>query len=323
MPPRQLRVVVRVASGPRRGFGHAVRALRVAGALRASVWICPDGPMPGALAPARHVTLLSEGVRALDQVRPDLLLLDTPVVADGRRWLAAARRRGIPVASIHDRGIAPLASDVAIDGSLAARGGIAGARRSLIGPRFMVMDSQVRGRGRSAVDERLVVIALGGGPRIGLARRLAHRIVELSPEARVVIAAGFAVLRHGSAPSRHGVEWLGPQASLATVLGRSAVAVVAGGVTLYEAAALGVPTVAVPIVEAQRATVRAFGMAGAAIVPEVTMRVDADAVARAVTRLLNNRRLGGRIGRRGRQLVDGRGTERVVRALCALAGRGR
>jgi len=311
--------VLRVASGLRRGFGHAVRALRLADALRGSVWISIDGPMP-AIAAVGHVQILPGGVRALDVVRPALLVLDTPVVADGQRWLKAARRRGIAVASIHDRGIAPLSSDLAIDGSLAARGAINGARRTLVGPRFMVIDPRAVARPKPIVDNRLVVVALGGGPHVRLARQLGEEILRSVPRARVVIAAGFAATGARSTVSTSRLEWLGPRDSLAAVLGTAAAAVVAGGVTLYEAAALGVPTVAVPIVAAQRPTVRAFARAGAALAPGRAGCIDAKAVAAAVGRLLVDRPYATRIARRGRQLVDRQGARRVARALHTLAG---
>ena len=316
------RILLRVASGPRRGFGHVVRALRLADQLTGSVWISCDGPMPP-LSRAPHVQLATGGIRTLDTVRPDLLVLDTPVAADGQRWLTAARRRGLAVASIHDRGIAPLPSDLAIDGSLASRGGISGARRTLVGPRFMVIDPRVASGPHASVDALLVVIALGGGPRVGLAQALAEQIVRLTPRARVVVAAGFVA--GGAVPSAatSSIQWLGPRESLVDVLSQAAVAVVAGGVTLYEAAALGVPTVAVPIVAAQRPTVRAFARAGATITPRSSESIDPGAIAAAVRRLMVDRTHARRLAARGRQLVDGRGTERVVRALHALAGAAR
>ena len=273
-----------------------------------------------AIAAVRRVQVLPGGVRALDVVQPTLLVLDTPVAADGQRWLKAARRRGIAVASIHDRGIAPLSSDLAIDGSLAARGPISGARRSLVGPRFMVIDSRRVARPKPVDDNCLVVIALGGGPRVRLARQLGDEILRRVPRARVVIAAGFAAKRARSTAPGSRLEWLGPRDSLAAVLGTAAAAVVAGGVTLYEAAALGVPTVAVPIVAAQWPTVRAFARAGAALAPGRAGSIDVKAVAAAVRRLLVDRPYATSIARRGRQLVDGQGARRVARALHTLAG---
>src|SRR5690606_5029590 len=121
----------------------------------------------------------------------DLLVLDTPVARDAARWVRAARRRGVPVASIHDAGIAPASSDLAIDGSLAACRAIDGARRTLLGPRFMVLDPAIA-RTRSDRRDDRVVIALGGGPRTGLARSSARALRKECPALRVPVAAGFA-----------------------------------------------------------------------------------------------------------------------------------
>ena len=61
--------------------------------------------------------------RATPSCTPDLALLviDDPSRAAATPWLRAARRAGVPVVSLHDVGIAPLASDLAVDGSLGAR----------------------------------------------------------------------------------------------------------------------------------------------------------------------------------------------------------
>src|SRR5690606_17463728 len=106
----------------------------------------------------------------------------------------------------------------------------------------------------------------------------------------------------------------------APVLARASVAVVAGGVTLYEAAALGVPVVAVPVVAGQRPAVAAFDRAGAAVAASPG---SPRAIARAAVVLLRDPSRAGQLGRRGRRLVDGRGAERVASALMRLAGSGR
>ena len=116
-------VVFRVAASPRIGFGHLVRAIHLASALgvppRVSIrgTVDADGDSP----PSRR---RRAAARSRDAVRaPDLALLviDDPSRAAATPWLRAARRAGVPVASLHDVGIAPLASDLAIDGSLGAR----------------------------------------------------------------------------------------------------------------------------------------------------------------------------------------------------------
>jgi hypothetical protein len=92
---RRLTVLFRVAAGPRLGFGHLVRAERLAAALDADVWLSVRG-VRHFTPPAPRVRLTRESVRSLEIIRPGLLVLDTPVARDAWRWLRAARRLDIP-----------------------------------------------------------------------------------------------------------------------------------------------------------------------------------------------------------------------------------
>lgn len=252
------------------------------------------------------------GSRLVSTMAPDLVVLDTPVAADAARWLRASRRAGVPVASIHDRGIAPVASDLAVDGSLAGPSVIAGAARTLRGPRYMVVDPGVEGRRRRSVDARpSVLVAFGGGTRASLARRVARAVLHRWPRATVRIAGGFAPTSPRPVPA--GIEWLGPQPSLVPLLASASAAIVAGGVTLYEAVALGVPVVAVPVVPAQRPTVRAFERAGLALSGSSALKAGASAV-----RLLSRPALAHAMTRKGPSVVDGLGARRVALALESL-----
>jgi spore coat polysaccharide biosynthesis predicted glycosyltransferase SpsG len=157
------------------------------------------------------------------------------------------------------------------------------------------------------------VIALGGGSRVNLARRIGLELRRRCPGVHVVVAAGFG----GATGVSDGLTWIGPRRSLAPVLAAAEVAIVAGGITLYEAAALGVPAVAVAIVPAQRATVNAFARAEAALA--VTSQGRADAIAAKAALLLRDRAHASALAGRARRLVDGRGTARVANVLRRLA----
>jgi hypothetical protein len=179
-----------------------------------------------------------------------------------------------------------------------------------------------------------VLVALGGGPRRAMALALARAIRSACPDVAVRVAAGHAPNR--VRPAVAGVTWLGPQRGLADELACASVAVVGGGVTLYEACRAGTPTVAVAVVRAQRPTIRAFVSAGAALdggpassrtvslassrtVPLTASLASSEAVAsRLVDRLMSDPALYRRIGMAGRSLIDGRGAERVTRALMTL-----
>jgi UDP-2,4-diacetamido-2,4,6-trideoxy-beta-L-altropyranose hydrolase len=322
----RLRILFRVAAGPRVGFGHLIRATRLAETFDARAWISVRGG-PTIPTPSRTLKRVTGGVAQMDRLRPDVLILDTPVQSDARRWVAAARSRNIPIVSVHDRGIAPVASDLAIDGSVAARRPIQGAARTLIGARYAVIDRRVtnsQAAGRKGQSH--ILVALGGGTRARVAARLSAAIAARLPQTHVVVAGGFLSRTRTIAAN---VEWLGPQDGLGHLFATSHVAVVAGGLTLYESSAARVPVVPVAVVPAQVPAIRAFANYGAALDPQVTLRgrhIDAsavDRVVRAVALLASNPHRRSDLSRAGRRLVDGRGAARVAGQVLRVIARHR
>jgi len=157
---------------------------------------------------------------------------------------------------------------------------------------------------------------------------IAARVVEQQPAAEVRLAGGWTLrsVRTGLPPR---TAWLSSSAVLHRELRTCEVAVVAGGMTLYEAVAVGTPAVAVSIVPAQRPAVRAFSRVGATLdgglarATPTAIRRSARHVAGLVARLLCEAPLRTRIALKGPRLVDGRGAARVASALVELANQAR
>lgn len=293
------------------------------------------------------------------RVAPHVVIVDDPIASDARRWMACARRAGCRVVTVHDLALGACEGDLVVDGSIAggarARGGrrqpalgrlaaavtMAGSppRTFLTGPRFALLDpvfASPVGAMRHARAPR-VLIALGGGPRARLGHAIATAVGREVPWTSIRIAGGFAVprrpqrapagaLRHtGFTPvrdqvsDRHRIVWTGPLDGLAAELAACDVAVVGGGVSLYEACARGVAAVGVPVVVPQRPTVRRFVTAGAAL-GDAGGAPDAERIARDVVTLLREPALRAAVGMRGRTLVDGGGARRVAEAIRELAG---
>ena len=61
--------------------------------------------------------LLDEGTRVLSAIEPDVVVIDDPIAKDAKRWMAAARRVGALVVTVHDLGIGARGADLVIDGS--------------------------------------------------------------------------------------------------------------------------------------------------------------------------------------------------------------
>jgi spore coat polysaccharide biosynthesis predicted glycosyltransferase SpsG len=254
--------------------------------------------------------------RLLRSLAPDVLVVDDPVTSDARRWMAAGRRAGCLVVSVHDLGLGCLDADLVIDGSITMN---ARARRgmTLAGPRFALLDPALVDEDESR-DPYSVLVALGGGPRAELAVDIAEAVVEAVPQATVRVAGGFV-----STPARvrQQITWVGPARSLHQEMARASVAVVGGGVSLYEACALGTPAVGVPVVPAQRPTVAAFVARGAAM-GATRGPVSAKHVAEECVSLLSDATMRRHLARMGRRLIDGRGAFRAAVVVARLASGG-
>ena len=342
-----LRILFRAPAGPRRGYGHLVRCRSLARALGVRPLVAlrgGRGVAETAVALGCDVITASAS-KVLRGFAPDVLIVDDPIAADARRWMREARRVGCLVVSIHDLGLGCLDADLVIDGSITknarARNGL-----TLAGPKYAVLDpalhDEVRSKRLQAVysdcerDPFEVLVALGGGPRAELANDIAEAIVEVSPHARVRIAGGFngppeggprfeggphVGFDVGAAFRRPSIEWIGPSRNLHVEMARASVAVVGGGISLYEACAHGVAAVAVPVVAAQRPTVAAFVERGVA--RGVTRRpVSPKSVAAECVELLTDEALRRHMARMGQRLIDGRGAFRAAAAVSRLARSG-
>jgi spore coat polysaccharide biosynthesis predicted glycosyltransferase SpsG len=334
MPRRSIhktpRCVFRFAAGPRIGFGHLMRARALAACLDVDVAVSVRGGQAAREA-ARMIGPIVDGAEALRSA--DVLILDDPSPAQGRRWVARARRAGIRSVSVHDDARTH-AADLVICGSLGTPRP-ATAAALLHGTRFYLLDRQIAGlrAGRGRVPAAFaalpahpmprprILVALGGGQHVRrIAQPLVNAIVRRRPDVEVIVAAGFS----GRArPPLDGAVWLSSRSGLAQALAASDVAVVAGGVTLYEACALGVPSVGLAVVPGQRHAIRACSKAGALLdAGDISSQPRALAAAAAgVSRLLGDRALRTRTSAAARRLVDGQGAERVARHVHALLGR--
>jgi len=314
MRPASPSVIFAVAAGPSIGFGHLVRAGHLVRQLEASpVLALRGGHAAVETALSMGWTVLRGQPAALAATLPDLIVVDDPSAVETRRWIRAARRYGVPVATIHDGAGRALRPDLRVDGSFMAFGAqVSGKRSTCLGPAFAILDPRL-GDAPSAVRRPdTVLIALGGGRHVRIhGVRVAQTLRRLAPSVAITLAPGFADA--GTLPALpDGCCWMATPAGLADALARTSVAIVAGGVTLYECCATGTPAVALPVVAAQRRTVAAASRRGVAVAATVT------SAALQAYSLLSRPLTAAAYGRRGRRLVDGAGVRRVAEALRRL-----
>lgn len=318
-----LSVLFRAAAGPRLGFGHLIRCRSLARALGVSPRVSLRATARTRVAVERlGVAIVVPGDLASLRVhRPHVLVVDDPSRDHAQAWVDGARRHGIPVATIHDLGLGYVRSDVGIDGSLRSHRRLHSRFGDLRGPAYMLLDPGIVGwreRRSASVEPNRILLALGGGSHVfALAGRLAEAIAEKWPSARLHVAAGFAPLTH--LPTLPHGKWVTAHHGLGEELARAEVAVLAGGVTLAEACAVGTPAVALALTPAQGLTIRAVADAGA-IIDGGSAGLDRAPrrVAAHVAYLMRDARARRRLHTAGRSLIDGRGAFRVADRLRAL-----
>ena len=197
-------------------------------------------------------------------------------------------------------------------------------RQLLLGPRFALVRDEVTGlrarRGVPSSPTRIVVSMGGTDPAELTLPSLQTLIDETDLEIDVTLGLDNAnadscrafVAEHG-----HRINEVEPE-DLPTALAGGDLALLAAGGTLWEAAALGVPTVALVVADNQFASASAAADQGVLILHDARNGFIRAAVARAVTTLASDRERRRQMARAGRVMIDGKGRTRVVRAMEAL-----
>ena len=166
-----------------------------------------------------------------------------------------------------------------------------------------------------------VLVTAGGSDPQGLLPEVLAVLGLLPGEFAVTAVVGPFVEDRGGIEravhaSRRSVQLAHAPASLAGLMQEADLAVSGGGQTLYELAAMGVPTVAVEVAGNQAPSLAALAAQG--VVHCAGRATDPDlrgALAQAVAELLEDHHRREAMSAAGRRLVDGRGAQRVANAV--------
>jgi spore coat polysaccharide biosynthesis predicted glycosyltransferase SpsG len=317
---------IRTAAGPDIGFGHLRRCIVLAGLLSdctLSLFLLDPENCHGrdliVAAGCEYVVLnIEEAWNLLPD--PVAVLVDTRLEKGLDLLITTAREKSIPVISIHDLGLNPLPSDIAIDGSVAP--GPAGASRaSFKGPEYMVLDpvyAELHDKGKQIGNTvRKIFINLGGGdsrkffPVIMEGLRLCKRDFDVTG------VRGFTSWGQESFETRDwgALHFRWESQTPETALWAADLAITAGGLSGYEALCTGTPLLVLSYDDYQQMTARAFSRKGACIDLGLGEHLTPDRLAAQLALIDGNEELRRRISRQGKEIVDGRGAERVAQLI--------
>ncbi len=336
--PRQPTIVLRADAGPSIGYGHLVRTLALENALsaRGARCVLVTRPPPGGFVlavPSDRLDLPSDLPDSEEGpflrrtvVRADWLVADLFGVDSDRLSCLSGPWR---LAAIDDEGVDLAGVDLVVCPSVGVtpRSAVARAPNTLAGAAHLLLRAPFAHPPARSIEAeiRSVVVCLGGGDSHRIVRKLVGELARTLPPSVTclsVIASGVESAdltqpRSGSLRVRHGLD----ATELASEMRRADLGVFAAGTLLYEAAALGLPSVWIGLNAAQAREAHTMERLGAGVYAGDADRLDETRLAASFTRLesVEARRMA---AKRAQVVVDGRGCERVAAHLLANVAQG-
>jgi UDP-2,4-diacetamido-2,4,6-trideoxy-beta-L-altropyranose hydrolase len=269
---------------------------------------------------------------ALHETSTDWLVTDHYAI--DARWQRRTRAVAKRILAIDDLADRDLDCDLLLDQNfhpfMAMRyeGHLPPHCRGLFGPRFALLRPEFRAarvtdHAPAARDPRVLVF-FGGVDAADYTSMAVDALTELQQEgirvdADVVIGAGHARLDAiRDACSRHGFSLHVQTLRMPELMARADVGVGAGGSATWERCCVGLPSLVIAVADNQRELVRDAALEGLVSAPDVA-HGDAQGLAMQLRALLGNSLLRASMRKRGRELVDGNGAARVLRAMGVTA----
>jgi UDP-2,4-diacetamido-2,4,6-trideoxy-beta-L-altropyranose hydrolase len=201
--------------------------------------------------------------------------------------------------------------------------------RLLLGPRFALLREEFRlWSARPATvpaRARRVVVTFGGSDPDNLSERALAGLARVKGPLEVGLIVGAAnphrpALEAAAKRCPHPVDVLVDARDMARQLAGADLAVAAAGVTALELAGVGTPHVAIVLADNQLPGAVALARERTIVNLGWHADVTPEAIGAAVAALADDAERRAEMSRRGRELVDGRGAERVLAAMGLIAG---
>ncbi|MCC6808847.1 MAG: hypothetical protein IT381_15580 [Deltaproteobacteria bacterium] len=314
-----MRVSIRTTAGRDIGYGHLRRCRTLADALEkhahAEVTFLVAGRAPvGFVGDVQSVS--AEGLHDLTRREADLMVIDDYAIAEDEIAILRARVSAT-IAVIDDLAQRRLAAaDVVINPSAGIAEQAYGARTRLVGPAYALLRApfiDLPARRVNAGVARVLVTLGGADPRDETAGVLGV-VLDAIPDAAIDVLLG-PLFGAANVTAIEEIAHLHPRVSLhrtadvADLMLAADLAVAAGGQTVFELAATGLPALALAVAENQRNNIASLSALGTlSETTRASLAADVGALASDEARRRS-------MAAAGQRLVDGHGAERVAERL--------
>jgi UDP-2,4-diacetamido-2,4,6-trideoxy-beta-L-altropyranose hydrolase len=343
--------VLRADANRRIGAGHLMRCLALAqewrhsGGTAAFAGSCESPALRDRIESAGFDFLNitpglteQEDSRALLQLTAGADRRQTPIVLDGYDFgeyhQRAVRSAGHPLVVIDDMAhLEFYHANAIVNQNVDARAlPYHGTPETLmlLGPEYVLLRDEFR-RWREPVahgesdpagksGQPRVLITMGASDPVNATLAVAEAVADSPIRCKVVVGptSRWAETLRARFHDREHIELISNPGSMPQLMDWADVAITAGGSTCYELAFMGVPALIVTIARNQYRIARGLDEQGVARHLGDARAVSAHEIASALHNLLHNDALRRMMSGRGRELVDGLGSSRVVSAINGL-----
>jgi len=336
-------LLVRCDSSVAIGTGHAMRCLALAQA-----WQDAGGRAVFAMAEATlaieerlqrenvEVARLKAEPGSADDVQETIALgrgkQASWVVVDGygfgANYQAELKSAGLKVLFIDDNGHAGhYSADLVLNQNAHANDGFYSSRdattRLLLGPRFAMLRREFtqwrEWKRENPAIARKVLVTMGGSDPDNVSKGVVQAILG-EPSLKAMVVAGgsnphLPELRELVASATNDVQLVDDVTNMPELMANSDVAISGAGTTTLEMCFLGLPALLIVLANNQRPSAEELNRRGAAINLGGGAEIQPSTLSSCLAHIVNSQDIRKAMSERGRELVDGRGAERVVRAL--------
>ena len=159
-----------------------------------------------------------------------------------------------------------------------------------------------------------VLLSFGGSDPRGLTQWSLNMLYDCLKDYNVSVIAGKSINDQNEIRqccSNLGFEYIYNCSNMAQLLYESDLALISGGLTLYEAAAVGTPAVVIPQVDHQYEIGKRFESMGSAVCPVDEKKLERGKIISTLNKVIENHNLRRKMSANGKKIVDGQGIYRI------------
>jgi len=173
---------------------------------------------------------------------------------------------------------------------------------------------------RDQTDQPVVLVTMGGSDPKGLTLKAVEALEDLDQNIRVLVLLGPGFMHKEQIETKLECSQLQYRvyencSEPGCMFAKADLAVASFGVTAYELAATGVPSVLLGISEDHALSASVFESTGIGINLGCYSGVEKKTIAEAVKKLLDDHRLRKKMSEQALKLVDGRGAQRIAKII--------